>query len=84
MAPNICEVAEIDKPAVIYLMAPVLGIDREVLKPSVSASKVFQGERFDTYVKDAGRSFTQMVIRKIDAPRAKFQKLYVIDKGHRG
>ena len=85
MAPNMSGIAEVDQPQSMYLVELALDMARQVLKPSGDfVAKVFQGEGFDTYVKDCRSSFQKVVIRKPDASRARSKEVYIVAKGFKG
>ena len=85
MAPNMSGMADVDQPRAMYLVELALDMARETLKKDgVFVAKVFQGEGFDAYVKDAKQSFKSVVIRKPGASRARSREVYVVAKGFRG
>lgn len=85
MAPNMSGMADVDQPRAMYLVELALDMARETLKKDgVFVAKVFQGEGFDTYVKDAKQSFKSVVVRKPGASRARSREVYVVAKGFKG
>jgi 23S rRNA (uridine2552-2'-O)-methyltransferase len=85
MAPNMSGVSDVDQPKSMYLVELALDMARETLKTGGNfAAKVFQGEGFDAYVKDARTSFKTVVIRKPDSSRARSREVYVVGKGFKG
>lgn len=85
MAPNMSGMADVDQPRAMHLVELALEMARETLrKEGVFVAKVFQGEGFDAYVKDAKGSFKTVVIRKPDASRARSREVYVVAKGFTG
>ncbi len=85
MAPNISGVDAIDQPASMYLVELALDLARQILKPNGNfAVKVFQGEGFDTYKKDAQSSFKVVKIRKPKASRPRSREVYLIGMGFKG
>ncbi|MBU3070564.1 23S rRNA (uridine(2552)-2'-O)-methyltransferase RlmE [Aestuariicella sp. G3-2] len=85
MAPNMSGMADVDQPRAMYLVELALDMARETLKKDgVFVAKVFQGEGFDAYVKDAKQSFKSVVIRKPGASRARSREVYVVAKGFKG
>lgn len=82
MAPNMSGMADVDQPRAMHLVELALEMARETLrKDGVFVAKVFQGEGFDAFVKDAKASFKSVVIRKPDASRARSREVYVVAKG---
>ncbi len=82
MAPNISGVDVADQAASMYLVELALDMARQVLKPKGDfVAKVFQGDGFDDYVKDARTSFEKVVIRKPNASRPRSREVYVVGKG---
>jgi 23S rRNA (uridine2552-2'-O)-methyltransferase len=58
MAPNISGTKAVDQPRSMYLAELALDMARRVLKPGGSfVCKLFQGEGFDEFVRDARNSF---------------------------
>ncbi len=85
MAPNMSGMADVDQPRAMYLVELALDMARETLKANgVFVAKVFQGEGFDDYVKDAKTSFKTVVIRKPGASRARSREVYLVAKGFKG
>mgnify|MGYP003576902880 CR=1 FL=1 len=82
MAPNISGVDVADQAASMYLVELAMDMARQVLKPKGDfVAKVFQGDGFDDYVKDARTSFEKVVIRKPNASRPRSREVYVVGKG---
>lgn len=82
MAPNISGVDIADQAASMYLVELALDMARLVLKPKGDfVAKVFQGDGFDSYVKDVRTSFEKVVIRKPNASRPRSREVYVVGKG---
>jgi 23S rRNA (uridine2552-2'-O)-methyltransferase len=85
MAPNISGVDAIDQPASIYLVELALDMARQILKPGGNfLVKVFQGEGFDAYKKEAQSSFKVIKIRKPKASRARSREVYLLGHGFKG
>lgn len=85
MAPNMSGMADVDQPRAMHLVELALEMARETLRQDGAfVAKVFQGEGFDEYVKEAKRSFRSVVIRKPDASRARSREVYVVAKGFHG
>lgn len=82
MAPNMSGMSDVDQPKAMYLVELALDMARETLKPNGAfVAKVFQGEGFDGYVKDARQSFKSVVIRKPVSSRARSREVYIVAKG---
>ena len=85
MAPNMSGMAAVDQPQSMYLVELALDMARQVLKPGgVFVAKVFQGEGFDTLLKDMRTSFTSVQSRKPAASRARSREIYQVGKGFKG
>ena len=68
------------------LAAVELALDmaRQVLKPNGDfVAKVFQGEGFDEFIREARGTFSKVVIRKPKASRPRSREVYVVAKGFR-
>ena len=71
MAPNITGTKAVDQPRSMYLVELALDMARRVLKPGGSfICKVFQGEGFVDFVKDARNSFERVRVFKPEASRS--------------
>jgi len=85
MAPNMSGIADVDIPKSMYLVELALDMARHVLKPGGTfVAKVFQGEGFDTLLKDMRNDYQKVYSRKPDASRARSKEIYQIGKGFRG
>lgn len=85
MAPNISGVSSVDQPKSMYLAELALDLARQVLcKNGNFVTKVFQGEGFDQYMRDARSSFTSVKTRKPRASRPQSKEVYLVAKGFRG
>ena len=79
MAPNITGTKAVDQPRSMYLVELALDMARRVLKPGGSfVCKVFQGEGFDEFVKDARNSFERVRVIKPEASRAGSREVYLV------
>lgn len=84
MAPNISGTKSVDQPRSMYLVELALDMARRVLKPGGSfVSKLFQGEGFDEFVKDARRSFERVRVIKPAASRAGSREVYLVARNYR-
>lgn len=79
MAPNISGTKAVDQPRSMYLVELALDMARRVLKPGGSfVCKVFQGEGFDEFVKDARNSFDRVRVIKPKASRSGSREVYLV------
>jgi len=79
MAPNITGTKVVDQPRSMYLVELALDMARKVLKPGGSfVCKVFQGEGFDQFVRDARNSFERVRVIKPKASRAGSREVYLV------
>ncbi len=82
MAPNMSGNKAVDIPRAMYLVELSLDLARTVLKPGGNwVAKIFHGEGFDQILADARQSFSNVVIRKPDASRARSRETYIVGKG---
>ncbi len=79
MAPNITGTRAVDQPRSMYLVELALDMARQVLKPGGSfVTKLFQGEGFDEFVKDARNSFERVRVIKPKASRPGSREVYLV------
>ncbi|WP_456447128.1 23S rRNA (uridine(2552)-2'-O)-methyltransferase RlmE [Thiolapillus sp.] len=79
IAPNASGVRAVDQPRAMYLAELALDFARTTLKPGGAfVTKLFQGEGFDDYVRDARSSFRRVVMRKPKSSRAKSREVYMV------
>lgn len=79
MAPNISGTKAVDQPRSMYLAELALDMARRILKPGGSfVCKVFQGEGFDGFVRDARNSFERVRVFKPEASRAASREVYLV------
>lgn len=79
MAPNTSGVTVVDQPRSIYLCELALDFARQVLRPGGGfVTKIFQGEGFDDFVRDARSSFRKVVTRKPKSSRPKSREVYLV------
>ena len=79
MAPNITGTKVVDQPRSMYLVELALDMARRVLKPGGSfVCKVFQGEGFDEFVRDARNSFERVRVIKPKASRSGSREVYLV------
>tara|TARA_R110002110_G_scaffold362241_1_gene571996 strand:- start:58071 stop:58697 length:627 start_codon:yes stop_codon:yes gene_type:complete len=85
MAPNMSGVNAVDQPRSMYLVELALDMARKVLAPGGGfVSKVFHGEGFDEFFRDARDSFDKIVTRKPQASRPRSREVYVVATGFKG
>ena len=79
MSPNITGTKVVDQPRSMYLVELALDMARRVLKPGGNfVCKVFQGEGFDQFVRDARNSFERVRVIKPKASRAGSREVYLV------
>ena len=79
IAPNITGTKAVDQPRSMYLVELALDMARRVLKPRGNfVCKVFQGEGFDEFVRDARNSFERVRVIKPKASRAGSREVYLV------
>ena len=79
MAPNITGTKVVDQPRSMYLVELALDMARRVLKPGGNfVCKVFQGEGFDEFVRDARNSFERVRVIKPKASRPGSRDVYLV------
>lgn len=86
MAPNFSGTRSVDQPRSIYLAELALDFAQKVLKPKgCFIVKTFQGEGFETFLKDLRGLFTKVTIRKPSASRGSSAEVYLVALGyHKG
>jgi len=79
MAPNITGMSSVDQPRAVYLCELALEFARETLKPGGTlVVKIFQGEGFDSFIRELRGSFGRVVTRKPRASRPKSREVYLV------
>ena len=85
MAPNMSGTPEVDMPKAMFLCELALDLAARILKPGGNfVIKVFQGEGFDAYVKDARQRFDKVQMIKPDSSRGSSREQYMLAWGFRG
>ena len=85
MAHNMSGTPEVDMPKAMFLCELALDLAARILKPGGNfVIKVFQGEGFDAYVKDARRKFDKVQMIKPDSSRGSSREQYMLAWGYRG
>lgn len=83
MAPNISGTKAVDQPRAMYLAELALDLARRVLAPGGDfLVKVFQGEDFDTYLREVRGSFGKVMIRKPKASRPRSREVYLLARNY--
>lgn len=84
MAPNMSGLPEVDQPRSMYLVELALDMALRVLCPGgVFVSKVFQGEGFESLMRDARDGFGQVLTRKPSASRPRSREVYLVARDRR-
>ncbi|MGD7036308.1 23S rRNA (uridine(2552)-2'-O)-methyltransferase RlmE [Methylotuvimicrobium buryatense] len=82
MAPNMTGNKGVDQPNSMYLCELALDTARSILNRGGSfLVKVFQGEGYESFLKDARQSFSSVTIRKPKASRPRSNEVYILGKG---
>ena len=85
MAPNMSGTPEVDMPKAMFLCELALDLAERILKPGGNfVIKIFQGEGFDVYLKDARRKFDKIQMMKPDSSRGSSREQYMLAWGYRG
>lgn len=85
IAPNISGIDAADQASSIYLVELALDMVRQVLKPGGSfATKLFQGEGSDEYLKEVKKAFTKVSVRKPAASRPRSREVYIVARDFKG
>ena len=84
MAPNMSGMNAVDQPRSMYLVELALDLAKQVLHPGGAfACKVFHGEGFEPFLKDARTCFDRVVTRKPAASRPRSREVYLVATGFR-
>ena len=82
MAPNMSGMATIDQAKAMYLAELALEFVRSQLKPGGDfVVKLFQGEGFDSYVREVRSLFMKVRVRKPKASRPRSREVYLLARG---
>ncbi|QBF28571.1 23S rRNA (uridine(2552)-2'-O)-methyltransferase RlmE [Pseudomonas tructae] len=85
MAPNMSGTPAVDMPKAMFLCELALDLATRVLKPGGNfLIKMFQGEGFDVYLKDARLKFDKVQMIKPDSSRDSSREQYLLAWGYRG
>lgn len=83
MAPNFSGMRSVDQPRSIYLAELALDFAQKVLKPKGCLMvKTFQGEGFETFLKELKSLFTKVTIQKPSASRGSSAEIYLLAVGY--
>ena len=79
MAPNMSGMGAVDQPRAMYLAELALAFAEQWLEPGGSfVVKVFHGEGFDSFVKQARSLFEKVQVRKPSASRPRSREVYIL------
>lgn len=82
MAPNISGMPEIDQPRAMHLIELAVDFAKNKLHKGGSLlMKVFQGEGFESLLKQLRTDYQSVLSRKPDASRARSKEIYLLAKG---
>lgn len=85
MAPNMSGTPAVDMPKAMFLCELALDLATRVLKPGGDfLIKIFQGEGFDVYLKDARKKFDKVQMLKPDSSRDRSREQYMLGRGYKG
>ena len=85
MAPNMSGVRAADQARAMYLCELALDMSTRVLRPGGDfLIKIFQGEGFDTYLKQVRERFEKVQMRKPLSSRDRSREQYLLARGFRG
>jgi 23S rRNA (uridine2552-2'-O)-methyltransferase len=85
MAPNMSGVRAADQARAMYLCELALDLSARVLRPGGDfLIKIFQGEGFDTYLKQVRERFEKVQMRKPLSSRDRSREQYLLARGFRG
>ena len=85
MTPNMSGTPEVDMPKAMFLCELALDLAERILKPGGNfVIKIFQGEGFDVYLKDARKKFDKIQMIKPDSSRGSSREQYMLAWGFRG
>ncbi|HHQ68833.1 MAG TPA: 23S rRNA (uridine(2552)-2'-O)-methyltransferase RlmE [Halothiobacillaceae bacterium] len=84
MAPNMSGVDSVDIPRAMHLAELALDFcDRMLAENGDFVTKLFHGEGFDDYVREARSRFKRVVVRKPTASRPRSREVYLVATGKR-
>jgi 23S rRNA (uridine2552-2'-O)-methyltransferase len=84
IAPNITGMDAVDQPRAMYLAELAVDFADRVVRPGGDLLvKLFQGEGFDTLLKDLRQRYDKVVMRKPRASRARSREVYALARGRK-
>lgn len=84
IAPNISGMDAVDQPRAMYLAELAVDFAERVLRPGGDLLvKLFQGEGFDTLLKELRGRYDKVVMRKPKASRARSREVYALARGRK-
>ena len=85
MAPNMSGMSAVDQPKAMHLVELALDMAVQTLKPGgIFIAKVFQGEGFDTYMREVRNSFKKVSTRKPSSSRSRSREVYLVAEDFNG
>ncbi len=85
MAPNMSGQQAVDIPRAMYMAELALDLSQQVLKPGGGLLvKLFQGEGFDSYLKQVRDQFGRVAMRKPRASRDRSREVYMLATDFKG
>lgn len=85
MAPNMSGTPAVDMPRAMFLCELALDLAERVLRPGGDfLIKIFQGEGFDTYLKEVRGRFDRVQMRKPLSSRDRSREQYLLARGFKG
>lgn len=85
MAPNMSGMKAVDQPRAMYLAELAYDMAISVLRPGGSfVTKIFMGEGFEQYMKEAKLRFDRVLTRKPDSSRARSPEVYMVARKFKG
>jgi 23S rRNA (uridine2552-2'-O)-methyltransferase len=85
MAPNLSGVSTVDQARSVNLATLAAAFAQKVLKPGgVFLTKIFQGEGFETYLKNLRHSYGEVKVIKPDASRSRSREVFLLARGFKG
>ncbi len=85
MAPNMSGLKAVDQPKAMFLCELALDLAGRVLRPGGDfLIKIFQGEGFDSYLREIRGQFDRVSMRKPLSSRDRSREQYLLARGFRG
>ena len=82
MAPNMSGMKAVDQPKAMYLAELAYDMAIRVLAPGGAfVTKIFMGEGFDRFFRDARQHFSKVVTRKPASSRSRSPEVYMVARG---